>query len=156
MMRWLLALLSLIAATPAAAQTWNPAADYITPGQDEPGYRRWVGAQPWRPVYVKAFNNYLVIYGVGGVVPTWQLLRTATSWQSCGAQPFEIPPTEAWPHIVQTLRYIHDYVIPALGPVEPVSAYRNPTLNVCAGGAPESAHKAYSAIDMVPLRPKWP
>ena len=44
-------------------------------------------------------------------------------------------------------------MIPALGPVEPVSAYRNPTLNVCAGGAPESAHKAYSAIDMVPLRP---
>jgi hypothetical protein len=33
-----------------------------------------------------------------------------------------------------------------------VSAYRNPNLNVCAGGAPESAHKHYSAIDMVPLR----
>jgi hypothetical protein len=44
-------------------------------------------------------------------------------------------------------------VIPALGPVEPVSVYRNPVLNVCAGGAPESAHKLYSAIDMVPLRP---
>ena len=68
-------------------------------------------------------------------------------------QPFEIPPTEEWPHIVQTLRYVRDYVIPAVGPVEPVSAYRNPTLNVCAGGAPESAHKHYSAIDMVPLRP---
>jgi hypothetical protein len=78
---------------------------------------------------------------------------TATSWQRCGAQPFEIPPTEEWPHIVQTLRYIRDYVIPALGPVEPVSTYRNPALNLCAGGAPESAHKLYSAIDMVPLRP---
>jgi len=43
--------------------------------------------------------------------------------------------------------------VPAVGPVEPVSAYRNPTLNQCAGGAPESAHKHYSAIDMVPLRP---
>ena len=31
-----------------------------------------------------------------------------------------------WPHIVQTLRYIRDYVIPAVGPVEPVSVYRNP------------------------------
>jgi hypothetical protein len=40
-----------------------------------------------------------------------------------------------------------------VGPVEPVSGYRNPSLNQCAGGAPESAHKHYSAIDMVPLRP---
>ena len=55
--------------------------------------------------------------------------------------------------MVQTLRYIRDYVIPAVGPVEPVSVYRNPALNVCAGGAPESAHKLDSAIDMVPLRP---
>ena len=57
-----------------------------------------------------------------------------------------------WAHIVQTLRYINDYVIPAVGPVEPVSAYRNPSLNVCAGGAPESAHKHYSAVDLVPLQ----
>jgi hypothetical protein len=44
-------------------------------------------------------------------------------------------------------------VIPAVGPVEPVSGYRNPSLNVCAHGAPESAHKTYSAVDLVPLRP---
>jgi hypothetical protein len=44
-------------------------------------------------------------------------------------------------------------VIPAVGQVEPVSVYRNPTLNQCAGGAPESAHKLDSAIDLVPLRP---
>ena len=53
---------------------------------------------------------------------------------------------------MQTLRYVNDYVIPAVGPVEPVSGYRNPALNVCSGGAPERAHKYYSAIDMVPLR----
>ncbi|HVI04825.1 MAG TPA: hypothetical protein VM711_01865, partial [Sphingomicrobium sp.] len=88
-----------------------------------------------------------------GILPTWELLRTASSWKDCGQQPFEVPPTSEWPHIVQTLRYVHDYVIPAVGPVEPVSGYRNPALNVCAGGAPESAHKHYSAIDMVPLTP---
>ena len=54
---------------------------------------------------------------------------------------------------MQTLRYVRDYVVPAVGPVEPVSAYRNPNLNICAGGAPESAHKHYSAVDLVPLRP---
>jgi hypothetical protein len=55
--------------------------------------------------------------------------------------------------MVQTLRYVRDYVVPEVGPVEAVSVYRNPSLNTCAGGAPESAHKLDSAIDMVPLRP---
>lgn len=132
---------------------WNPAAPYITAGQDEPGYRSWYLAAPWRAAQVKSFNDYLTTYQVSGIVPTWQLLRTATSWHDCGGQPFEVPPNAEWPHIVQTLRYIHDYVIPAVGPVEPVSGYRNPALNQCAGGAPESAHKHYSAIDLVPLRP---
>jgi hypothetical protein len=160
-MRSLLTALAFLAA-PAAAQTplvptpvpavWNPAADYITAGQDEPGYRSWYLAVPARAVQVKAFNDYLATYQVSGIVPTWQLFRTATSWEKCGAQPFEIPPISEWPHIVQTLRYVHDYVIPAVGPVEPVSGYRNPSLNVCAGGAPESAHKHYSAVDLVPLR----
>ena len=136
-----------------AVAPWNPAAPYITTGQDEPGYRSWYLAAPWRAAQVRAFNDYLVGAEVGGIVPTWQLLRTATSWQECGAQPFEVPPSEEWPHMVQTLRYVRDYVIPAVGPVEPVSVYRNPSLNVCAGGAPESAHKLDSAIDLVPLKP---
>jgi hypothetical protein len=55
--------------------------------------------------------------------------------------------------MVQTLRYVRDFVIPAVGPVEAVSVYRNPQLNQCAGGAPESAHKEDSAIDLVPLEP---
>ena len=161
----MLAPVLLLAAAPAFAQAptatpplppqgaWDPVRDYITIGQDEPGYRNWYIASPAHPRSVKAFNDYLVQYEVGGVFPTWQLLRTATSWQRCGGQPFEVPPTSEWPHIVQTLRYVRDYVIPAVGPVEPVSGYRNPALNACAGGAPESAHKHYSAIDMVPLTP---
>lgn len=158
MIRWLTTMLLFLFATPAIGQLspapqWNPTAEYISAGQDEPGYRSWYLAVPARALQVKAFNDYLATYEVGGIVPTWQLLRTATSWEKCGAQPFEIPPTSEWPHVVQTLRYVRDYVIPAVGPVEPVSAYRNPSLNLCAGGAPESAHKHYSAIDLVPLRP---
>lgn len=161
----LLLIASILASAPAAAQMqpaaattptlgmWNPAADYITAGQDEPGYRSWYMATPAHGAAVKSFNDYLTQYGVSGILPTWQLLRTATSWRDCGAQPFEVPPAAEWPHIVQTLRYVRDYVVPAVGPVEPVSGYRNPALNACAGGAPESAHKHYSAIDLVPLRP---
>ena len=74
-------------------------------------------------------------YGVGGVAPTWQLLRTATDWHKCGAQPFEVPPTAAWPNIVAALRYVGTYVEPRIGPVEVVSVYRNAGLNACAGGA---------------------
>ena len=168
-MRWLVTSL-LFMAVPASAQVvlpappagsivyapgtqaWSPVADYITVGQDEPGYRNWYAATSAHATAVKSFNAYLQQYEVGGIFPTWQLLRTATSWQKCGGQPFEVPPSSEWPHIVQTLRYVRDYVIPAVGPVEPVSAYRNPILNACAGGAPESAHKHYSAIDMVPLQ----
>ncbi|HEU5286392.1 MAG TPA: D-Ala-D-Ala carboxypeptidase family metallohydrolase [Sphingomicrobium sp.] len=156
-MSLLIALSIAASAQPVAAPPpplgWQPAAAYVTAGQDEPGYRAWYMASPRHGYAVKSFNHYLVTYGVGGIVPTWQLLRTASSWQRCGAQPFEVPPTSEWPNVVQTLRYVRDFVIPAVGPVEPVSAYRNPVLNVCAGGAPESAHKHYSAIDLVPLRP---
>lgn len=131
----------------------NPAAQYITAGQDEPGYRSWYLAAPYRAAQVKAFNDYLASADVAGILPTWQLLRTATAWQDCGEQPFEVPPSSEWPHMVQTLRYVRDHVIPVIGPVEAVSVYRNPNLNQCAGGAPESAHKLDSAIDMVPLQP---
>ena len=163
-MHRLILLWLLVVAGPASAQTfpvaptpllapYDPAAAYITAGQDEPGYRNWYMATPAHSIAVTSFNAYLTRWGVVGIVPTWQLLRTATAWVRCGAQPFEVPPVSEWPHIVQTLRYIHDYVVPAVGPVEPVSGYRNPLLNVCAGGAPESAHKHYSAVDLVPLQP---
>lgn len=134
-------------------QRYNPAAEYVTVGQDEPGYRRWVAGAAYRPIYVRAFHNYLVSNGVAGVAPTWQLLRTATAWRDCGAEPFEVPPTSEWANIVATLNYIGSYIVPAMGPVEPVSVYRNPALNACAGGAAASTHREMGAIDMVPLRP---
>lgn len=168
----LLTLLALFVASPAVAQLpvaplpvapplvalpplnpADPVAAYITAGQDEAGYRVWSAATPDHVSSVTRLSRYLATWGVGGILPTWQLLRTASSWQRCGAEPFEVPPAGDWPNLVQTLRYIHEYVIPAVGPVEAVSAYRNPSLNACAGGAPESAHKHYSAVDMVPLRP---
>ena len=153
-MRWWLILLAMLAASPAAAQyRYNPVADYVTPGQDEPGYRAWVAAAPYRSIYVKSFNDYLAGNGVGGVAPTWQLLRTASDWQKCGDQPFEVPPTFAWPNIVAALRFVGAFIEPVVGQVEPVSVYRNPALNVCAGGAKTSTHLTAGAIDMVPLRP---
>jgi hypothetical protein len=133
--------------------SWNPTSDYVEPGQDEPGYRSWILRAPWRAGQVRAFHEYLTAQGVSFVAPTWQLLRTASDWRRCGAEPFEIPPAEEWANIVNTLRYVRDYVVPAVGPVEPVSVFRNASLNRCAGGAPESVHKSMSAIDFVPVQP---
>jgi hypothetical protein len=153
MRRFLLLLFVLLAPAAARAQYFNPAADYVTAGQDEPGYRAWVAADPYRPMYVRAFNDYLTAHGVGGVTPTWQLLRTATDWRRCNNQPFEVPPTTAWANIVAALRFIGAFIEPVIGPVEPVSVYRNPYLNVCAGGARTSTHLTAGAVDMVPRRP---
>jgi hypothetical protein len=147
-------LLFLLVAPPAAAQgVFRPAADNVTAGQDEPGYRAWMQSDPVRAIRVRAFNNYLTANGVGGVAPTWQLVRTASDWWKCGHQPFEVPPTEHWPNIVNALRYIGAFVEPLIGEVEPVSAYRNPLLNSCAKGAATSTHLTGGGIDMVPLRP---
>ncbi len=153
MKRLLLLSIALLAPTTVRAQSFNPAAEYVTAGQDEPGYRAWVTSDPYRSMYVRAFNDYLTFNGVGGVAPTWQLLRTATDWQRCNNQPFEVPPTTAWPNIVAALRFIGAFIEPAIGPVEPVSVYRNPYLNVCAGGAKTSTHLTAGGVDMVPLRP---
>ena len=147
-----LALVSIAVAVPAQAPRFDPAADYVTPGQDEPGYRAWVAADPSRAAAVAGFYAYLAQRGVAGIVPLWQTLRTASDWRACAAQPFEVPPETLWPNLVETLAYVRAHVVPVIGPVEPVSVYRNPTLNACAHGAPQSAHALLYALDLVPLR----
>lgn len=149
--QWMPAPAPVLPSPPVFAAPWRPTADYIEPGQDEPGYRLWAARGSWRLGQVRQFHDYLTASGVSFVAPTWQLLRTASDWRRCGAEPFEIPPQDEWPNIVNTLRYVRDYVVPAIGAVEPVSVFRNSTLNRCAGGAPESVHQSMSAIDFVPL-----
>ncbi len=103
---------------PDAAAAWNPAADYITAGQDEPGYRSWylalAGAhEPGQGV--QRLSGHL-----SGRRHRADLAAAAhrDGVAEMRRQPFEVPPTAEWPHIVQTLRYVHDYVVPAVGPVE--------------------------------------
>ena len=51
-----------------------------------------------------------------------------------------------------TLRYIHDEIIPTIGPVQVDSGYRDVGLNRCSGGAAHSAHAQFYALDLVPVR----
>ena len=132
--------------SPAAAQE-------LPQGQGEAEYRAWLALSPGTRASVLSFESWQQAAGVSGVLPTWQVIRTASMWRECNGPPFEVPPPHQWPGMVKTLRFIRDHVRPALGPVEAVSGYRNAALNACAQGAPTSAHRDFFALDLVPERP---
>lgn len=120
--------------------------------QDEAGFARWVGEAPGRAGEVDRFEAFLTAQGVAGVLPTHQMLRTATDWRECGA-PFAVPPEPYWANVAGALRLVRDRVRPRLGQVEAKSGYREDWLNLCAGGAGQSAHREFWALDLTPLAP---
>lgn len=141
-----LLLASALAPGPARAQE-------LPVGQGEADYAVWLDANPGRRGQILSFESWQQAAGVDHVIPTWQLIRTASMWRECNGPPFEVPPIQLWPGMVKTLRYIRDHVRHAVGPVEAVSGYRNPALNVCARGSERSAHLDFFAIDLVPVQP---
>ncbi|WP_265587221.1 hypothetical protein [Sphingomicrobium arenosum] len=143
----------LLALAPIAPMLPDTAADYIEPGQDHAGYQAWLAGNEPLQAEVEAYFAYLDAAGVGGVVPKWQLLRTASDWRKCGQPAYEVAPRAFWPEIVNTLRYVEEAVKPAVGEVEVLSSYRNPYLNSCAGGSARSVHRSNIALDVVPRYP---
>ncbi len=121
-------------------------------GQSEPAYHAWLESEPGLRGEILSFEAWQEAAGVRGVIPTWQLVRTASMWRECNGPPFEVPPFRLWPGMTDTLRAIRDAVKPAIGEVEAVSGYRNPALNECARGARSSAHLDFFALDLVPLQ----
>lgn len=120
----------------------------------EPSFSDWMNAAPGRRAEVVAFERFLERNRVDGILPTDDLLRNASSWKACGLRyPWSMPPRALWPHVVSTLRFIRDEVVPAVGPVTVESGYREPALNRCSGGAPKSAHALFYALDLVPHKP---
>ena len=120
-------------------------------GQTAQDFENWARRSPANMAQVGAFRDYLAAEGLAGVVPVWQLVRTSSSWAECGAQPFEVPPPDKWERIVKTLKFVRDDVIPRVGKVETLSAYRNEGLNACSHGAPKSAHREFFALDLTPV-----
>lgn len=139
----------------AVALAWSPpaAAQQLAVGQGPVEYQAWLASGPGVRGAVLSFEAWQQAAGVEGILPTWQVLRTASMWRECGGPPFEVPPHHFWPDMVKTLRFIRDHVEPAVGPVEAVSGYRNPGLNACARGSAGSPHKSFFALDLVPLQP---
>ncbi len=155
---------SAVPAAPAVAPASAPAPDFglaaghghapgsgLAPGQTPADFRAWLDRSPGRRAALAAFEARLAAEGVDAVVPLWQLVRTSSSWRQCAAQPFEVAPSDKWDHIVATLKFVRDEVVPAVGPVEALSAYRNEALNACSDGAPRSAHRLFFALDLTPV-----
>lgn len=116
-------------------------------------FRRWLSAEPTRQAEFAAFEAFLRERDVDDILPGWTILRRdARSVRRCTLAPFVLPPRAQWPHIVPALRLVRDVVVPAVGPVEVVSAYRDPQDNACANGATQSRHLTFDAIDLQPVR----
>ncbi len=142
------------AALPALPALAAPlAAQELPVGQGEAEYRAWLDASPGVRGQVLSFESWQQAAGVRHVLPTWQIIRTASMWRECGGPPFEVPPFRLWPGMTRTLGFIRDHVKGAVGEVEAVSGYRNPALNICARGSERSAHLDYFALDLIPLVP---
>jgi hypothetical protein len=100
---------------------------------------------------VAALQAHLAHEGVAQVLPLPQLLRSASSWQVCGAQRWALPPPAQWPAVVSVLRLVQ--ALRAAGVIDAIevhSGYRDAALNACAGGAARSAHLLHFAIDFTP------
>ena len=113
--------------------------------RDEWLFAQWTADHQTRPL-----REMLVEARLYGVVPIHQLLRSASDWRQCHAEPFAVPPQAQWPQVRSTLRLLdllRDERV--LGVFEVVSAYRNPALNRCAGGAANSAHTRAFAVDLL-------
>ena len=123
----------------------------LAPGQTAQDFEVWARRTPANVRALGQFRDYLAAQGLETVVPMWQLIRTSSSWRECGAQPFEVPPPDKWGRIVKTLKFVRDDVIPVVGEVETLSAYRNGELNACSNGAPKSAHREFFALDLTPV-----
>ncbi|HZN48333.1 MAG TPA: D-Ala-D-Ala carboxypeptidase family metallohydrolase [Ramlibacter sp.] len=138
------------APAPAPAPVTAAELELADPERDSVLFTLW---RSQHAVEVKSFEEFLVREQVAQVVPTYQLLRSASMWKECHADPFQLPPAQEWARVRDLLVLIQDLrqrqVLPSF---EVVSAYRDPRLNRCAGGAPRSAH-VHFAVDLAPLAP---
>jgi hypothetical protein len=133
---------------PTAANAMSLPADPVAAAD---AFERWLDKAPTRRADVRDFEAFLATHGVAGVLPVQQILLNDDIWSACHMDgPYSLAARADWPHIVNTLRYIHDEIVPTIGPVQVASGYRDAGLNRCSGGAPHSAHAEFYALDLTP------
>lgn len=117
----------------------------------EADYQLWLSQNTYNYQQARAYESYLAKHlGKNAVPPMRELLTTARSWQECGFDPYQVPPSELWDKILPTLRLYDELktmgILPAYTQIR--SVYRSPELNRCAGGAVGSKHTINGAIDI--------
>jgi hypothetical protein len=155
--RWKrLALAALILGIVGAVTLWlfpdrvTELADKLGPKQDRAAFEQWLAQSPDNRREFAQFEAYLAGQGVDGVVPGWQLTRSDSGISAhCAGGPFVVPPRELWENAVPVLGFVRDKVIPRVGAVEVVSAWRSPRANRCSNGASRSQHLTFAGIDFV-------
>ncbi|WGL18518.1 D-Ala-D-Ala carboxypeptidase family metallohydrolase [Microbulbifer bruguierae] len=95
-------------------------------------------------------TGFLREAGVADATEVEHLLRQGTDWLDINEPPFAIPPKDFWPNMVPTLKLIRDELVPAIGPVDIVSAFRSDRYNRKAGGSKRSKHRSFCGLDLVP------
>jgi hypothetical protein len=74
----LAALVVILLASPSHAQVQAE-------GQSKADYLAWLSRDPGARAQVLSFKAFLQAGEVDDVVPTWQLVRTASKWRDCGS-----------------------------------------------------------------------
>lgn len=116
-----------------------------------PAFDRWIAAGEGRAAQFAAFERFIGDAGYGDMLPAWTMLRAERKRSArCHAEPFVMPPRHLWPNILPALKLVRERVIPSIGPVEVASAFRDTALNDCSGGAGQSRHMRFSALDLEP------
>lgn len=94
--------------------------------------------------------RFLEKAGVADAIAPESLLRQGSDWLDIREPPFAIPPQDYWNNILPTLKLIRDELVPVIGPVDIVSAFRTERYNRKAGGSQHSKHKTFCGLDLVP------
>ncbi len=110
-------------------------------------YNYWLATGDNR-VRAREYERFLEQNNVGNIIPSFELFKTARSWEKCNSSEYMVPNRELWQNQLPTLK-VFKYLVASkvLTDFEVTSVYRDLTLNQCAGGAPSSRHLFNSAID---------
>lgn len=121
----------------------SPAPQKIVPNS----YITWL-SQGEHQQQAAEYERFLSQNGVGNIVPSFELLRSARDWQKCGSEEYAVPNRELWANQIPTLK-VFKYLVATqvLTNFEVTSVYRDLPTNQCAGGANSSRHLYNSAID---------
>lgn len=134
---------------PAPRRTFAEASGEAPPAR----FIDWLSKSENRNHQYAELEEFLSRNGVMNVVPTWQLLipDVDSSSEKCPVETYVFPPKELWHNVVPTLQLIRSDVIPVVGAISIKSGYRSPTFNKCVGGAKNSVHTTFSALDVGPI-----